>query len=114
MTGTQSVILSINYSLLSVELPCGCKLKGEYMQHCGQTCDWFQWSSQELERAGKHILDKILMRRKNYLQDTILDEDIESLNGEEPSAEVFVPASDFIMWLELERRYLGVKHPVKI
>ncbi len=108
-----SVVLSVRSRLLSVHLPCGCRVSGGHQtHHCGCVCEWFQWSERELSQAGKRALWTLLIQSgfddiQHVSPADVLDYLDESDNGTLP-----VSAADFNLSLILGRDVLGVTRQV--
>lgn len=107
------VLLSIQARVLSVSLPCGCRLSnGRHIHHCEGVCEWFQWSERELSQAGKRALWTLLIQSgfddiQHVSPADVLEYLDESDNGTLP-----VSAADFNLCLMLGRDVLGVTRQV--
>ncbi|MBS4719073.1 hypothetical protein J4G62_02210 [Aeromonas caviae] len=109
----EDVLLSIQARVLSVSLPCGCRLSdGRYTHHCGGACEWFQWSELELSQAGKRALWTLLIQSgfddiQHVSPADVLEYLDVSDNGTLP-----VSAADFHLSLMLGRDVLGITRQI--
>lgn len=109
-----SVVLSVRSRLLSVHLPCGCRVSGGHqIHHCGCVCDWFHWSENEVYRAGKLAIYTLLARSGfSDVLNVRPSEVLEFLDPEDQCDGIEIPATDFKMTLQCGDILLGALRPV--
>jgi len=111
-----TVNLSARERVLTITLPCGCRVSGGHqINHCGCVCDWFHWSENELYRAGKLALYTLLAQSGfNDVLNVRPSAVLEFLDPEDQCDGIELSAIDFNMALQYGDKLLGALRPVAV